>query len=154
MKLIAAGRMLACALFVALAATASPARAQQMPPQDKPFAEHKVVLQLSDNDPKRERLVISVAYNLLKLYDPDKVAIEVVTFGPGIDLLRPKNENRKLVESLMAQGVRFDVCLNTVDTIERETGKRPEIIPGATPVQYGVGQILLLTENGYTLVRP
>lgn len=154
MKLIAAGRMLACALFVALAATASPARAQQMPPQDKPFAEHKVVLQLSDNDPKRERLVISVAYNLLKLYDPDKVAIEVVTFGPGIDLLRPKNESRKLVESLMAQGVRFDVCLNTVDTIERETGKRPEIIPGATPVQYGVGQILLLTENGYTLVRP
>lgn len=154
MKLIAAGRMLACAVFVALAATASPARAQQTPPQDKPFAEHKVVLQLSDNDPKRERLVISVAYNLLKLYDPDKVAIEVVTFGPGIDLLRPKNENRKLVESLMAQGVRFDVCLNTVDTIERETGKRPEIIPGATPVQYGVGQILLLTENGYTLVRP
>ena len=154
MTLITAGRVLACALFVALAATASPARAQQTPPQDKPFAEHKVVLQLSDNDPKRERLVISVAYNLLKLYDPDKVAIEVVTFGPGIDLLRPKNESRKLVESLMAQGVRFDVCLNTVDTIERETGKRPEIIPGATPVQYGVGQILLLTENGYTVVRP
>ena len=25
---------------------------------------------------------------------------------------------------------------------------------GATPVQVGVGQILLLTENGYTLVRP
>ncbi len=154
MTLITAGRVLACALFVALAATASPARAQQTPPQDKPFAEHKVVLQLSDNDPKREKLVISVAYNLLKLYDPDKVAIEVVTFGPGIDLLRPKNESRKLVESLMAQGVRFDVCLNTVDTIERETGKRPEIIPGATPVQYGVGQILLLTENGYTVVRP
>ena len=154
MTLIAAGRLLACAVFVALAATASPARAQQMPPQDKPFAEHKVVLQLSDNDPKREKLVISVAYNLLKLYDPDKVAIEVVTFGPGIDLLRPKNESRKLVESLIAQGVRFDICLNTVDTIERETGKRPEIIPGATPVQYGVGQILLLTENGYTVVRP
>ena len=49
---------------------------------------------------------------------------------------------------------KFDVCLNTVDTIERETGKRPEIIPAATPVQVGVGQILSLTENGYTLVRP
>ncbi len=154
MRLVGAGVVLACALSVALAATALPARAQQPPPQDKPFAEHKIVLQLSDNDPKRERLVISVAYNLLKLYDPDKVAIEVVTFGPGIDLLRPRNKSRKLVESLIAQGVRFDVCLNTVYTIERETGKRPEVIPGATPVQYGVGQILLLTENGYTLVRP
>jgi len=147
-------RALAGAAMAALtAATIASARAQ-VPPQDKPFAEHRVVLQLSDKDPNRQALVISVAYNLLKLYDPDKVAIEVVTFGPGIDLLRPENENRKLVESLVAQGVRFDVCLNTVDTIERETGTRPSIIPAATPVQVGVGQILSLTENGYTLVRP
>jgi uncharacterized protein len=132
----------------------SRARAEQVPLPDKPFAEHRVVLQLSDNDAKKQGLVISVAYNLLKFYDPDKVAIEVVTFGPGIDLLRPENANRKRVESLIAQGVRFDVCLNTVDTVERETGKRPDIIPSALPVQVGVGQILSLTEKGYTLVRP
>jgi intracellular sulfur oxidation DsrE/DsrF family protein len=144
------------AVIVALMAAMIPsaARAQPAPLPDKPFAEHRVVLQLSDNDPKKQGLVISVAYNLLKAYDPDKVAIEVVTFGPGVDLLRTDNVNRKLVESLVAQGVRFDVCLNTVDTVERETGKRPEIIAAATPVQVGVGQILSLTENGYTLVRP
>jgi len=136
------------------AAAAQPALAQQAPLPDKPFAEHRIALQLSDNDPKKQGLVISVAYNLLKFYDPDKVAIEVVAFGPGIDLLRPDNGNRKLVESLVAQGVKFDVCLNTVDTIERETGHRPDFIPAATPVQVGVGQILSLTENGYTLVRP
>lgn len=137
-----------------LTATISPARAQPASLPDKPFAEHRIALQLSDNDPKKQSLVISVAYNLIKAYDPDKVAIDVVTFGPGIDLLRTENDNRKLVESLIAQGVRFDVCLNTVDTIERESGKRPEIIPAATPVQVGVVQILALTENGYTLVRP
>jgi intracellular sulfur oxidation DsrE/DsrF family protein len=145
----------AAAAVVLSAATVAPAvRAQQTPLPDKPFAEHRIALQLSDNDPKKQALVISVAYNLLKFYDPDKVAIEVVAFGPGIDLLRPDNGNRKLVESLVAQGVRFDVCLNTVDTIERETGHRPDIIPAATPIQVGVGQILSLTENGYTLVRP
>jgi uncharacterized protein len=138
-----------------LMVTATPmARAQQAPPQDKPFAEHKIVLQLSDNDPRKQGLVISVANNLLKFYDPDKVAVEIVAFGPGIDLLRPDNPNRKLVESLVAQGARVDICVNTVDTIERDTGKRPEYIPAATPVQVGVAQILLLTENGYTLVRP
>jgi uncharacterized protein len=138
-----------------MAATiASAAHAQPAPLPEKPFAEHRIALQLSDNDPRKLSLVISVAYNLLKTYDPDKVAIEVVTFGPGIDLLRSENANRKLVESLVAQGVRFDVCLNTVDTIERETGKRPDIITAATPVRVGVGQILSLTENGYTLVRP
>ena len=130
------------------------AQAQLAPLQDKPFAEHRIVLQLSDSDAKKEGLVISVAYNLIKAYDPDKIAVEVVAFGPGIDLLRTDNANRKRVESLIAQGVKFDVCVNTLDTIERETGKRPDIIPGATPVQVGVGQILSLTENGFTLVRP
>ncbi|MFZ2159690.1 MAG: hypothetical protein WAV72_26700 [Bradyrhizobium sp.] len=157
MRTIAAhGRSIARAFgFAVIAATfASLARAEQAPLPDKPFAEHRIVLQLSDNDPKKQGLVISVAYNLLKLYDPDKVAVEVVTFGPGIELLFPGNSNRKLVESLVAQGVRFDVCLNTVDTVERDTGKRPEFIAAATPVQVGVGQILSLTENGYTLVRP
>jgi intracellular sulfur oxidation DsrE/DsrF family protein len=130
------------------------ARAQQAPLQDKPFAERKIVLQLSDNDAKKQGLVISVANNLMKFYDPDKVAVEIVAFGPGIELLKPDNPNRTLVESLVAQGARVDVCLNTVDTIERDTGKRPDYIPAATPVQVGVAQILLLTENGYTLVRP
>ncbi len=148
-------KLLRILVGVAVLATMLPCgQAQQVPLQDKPFAEHKIVLQLSDNDVRKQNLVISVANNLLKFYDPDKVAIEVVTFGPGIELLRSESPARKQVESLISQGVRFDVCLNTVDTIERETGRRPEIMPGATPVQVGVGQILFLAENGYTLVRP
>lgn len=130
------------------------ANAQQIPLQDKPFAEHKIVLQLSDSDPKKQSLVISVANNLMKYYDPDKIAIEVVAFGPGIELLKPDSPYRKAVESIVAQGVRVDICLNTVDTIERDTGKRPEFLSVATPVQVGVAQILHLTENGYTLVKP
>jgi len=145
-------RAVIAALLIATAG--SPARAQQAPLQDKPFAEHKIVLQLSDNDPRKQGMVISVANNLMKFYDPDKVAVEIVAFGPGIELLRPDSPNRKQVESLVAQGARVDICLNTVETIEREAGKRPEFIAAATPVQVGVAQILFLTENGYTLVRP
>ena len=143
--------------FIAASPMLQPAAAQTQqlaPLPDKPFADHRIVLQLSDSDAKKEALVISVAYNLIKAYDPDKIAVEVVAFGPGIELLRVENANRQRVESLIAQGVKFDVCLNTLDTIERETGKRPAIIPGAIPVQVGVGQILSLTENGFTLVRP
>ena len=160
MRKIAAHKRLkvsaAHAAIAALMLTTTPTavHAQPAPLPDKPFAEHRLALQLSDDDPKKEGLIISIANNLLKAYDPDKIAIEVVTFGPGIDLLRPENPNRQRVESLIAQGVKFDVCLNTVDSIERETGKRPAFIPLAIPVQVGVGQILSLTENGFTLVRP
>ncbi len=121
---------------------------------DKPFADHHLVLQLSDDDAKKQSLVISVAYNLLKFYGPDKIAIEVVTFGPGIALLRADSPNRTLVDSLVAEGVRFDVCMNTVETVERETGHRVPLNPNAKPVEAGVAQILALTEKGYTLVRP
>jgi intracellular sulfur oxidation DsrE/DsrF family protein len=136
----------------ALAQTEAPAISK--PPEDKPFAEHFVALQLSDSDPKKERLVLSVASNLLKAYGADKVAIEVVAFGPGIDLLRETNEFRSLVDSLVTQGVRFDVCGNTLDTIERETGKRPAINPKAVEVQVGVAQLIALSRAGYTVVRP
>jgi intracellular sulfur oxidation DsrE/DsrF family protein len=156
MKKIAAHARLktGCLASALLLVLLSAAQAQPALLPDKPFAEHRLALQLSDDDPKKEGLIISIANNLLKAYDPDKIAIEVVTFGPGIDLLRPENPNRQRVESLIAQGVKFDVCLNTVDSIERETGKRPNIIPLAIPVQVGVAQILALTEKGFTLVRP
>src|SRR5579863_2250974 len=121
---------------------------------DNPFADHHLVLQLSDDDAKKQSLVISVAYNLLKFYGPDRIAIEVVTFGPGIALLRADSPNRQFVDSLVAQGVRFDVCMNTIDTIKRETGHAPPLNPNAKPVEAGVAQILALTETGYTLVRP
>ena len=130
----------ALAVALSIAAFSMPVRAQQAPLQDKPFAEHKVVLQLSDNDPKKQGLVISVANNLMKFYDPDKVAVEIVAFGPGIELLNPENPNRNRIESLVAQGARVDICLNTVDTLERDTGKRPDYIAAATPVQVGVAQ--------------
>ena len=150
-------RIVACA-FVALAVLSLPAVAQDAPRAapiiDKPFAEHHLALQLSDNDPKKEALTLSVAYNLLKYYGPDRIAIEVVTFGPGIDLLRAGNAHRAEVDSLVSQGVQFDVCMNTVETIERETGKPVDLNPRAVKVEAGVAQILALTEKGFTLVRP
>ncbi|BAR56586.1 hypothetical protein NK6_3409 [Bradyrhizobium diazoefficiens] len=62
------------AMMLALLALAAmpPAFAQQVPLQDKPFAEHKIVLQLSDGDARKQALVLSVANNLLKAYAPTR----------------------------------------------------------------------------------
>ncbi|MDI3469007.1 MAG: hypothetical protein OJF62_001070 [Pseudolabrys sp.] len=142
------GQILAM-IFVLLA----PVAAQTPSPADKPFADHHIVLQLSDSGQAKQLLVLSVAYNLLKAYGPDKIAIEVVAFGPGIDLLRAGSSNKVRVDSLISQGVQFDICMNTVETLERE-GKHVDINPKAVRVQVGVGRILELAEKGYTLVRP
>jgi len=129
------------------------AQVKEPPIRDLPFAEQHLVLQLSDREPAKQALVVSVANNLLKAYGPDKIAIEVVAFGPGIDLLHTESPNRARVDSLVAQGVQFDICMNTVDTLERE-GRHVNINPKAVKVQVGVARILALTKKGYTLVRP
>jgi hypothetical protein len=137
------------------AVLAAPLRAADAALDDsKPFAEHRLALQLSDRSQDKHALILSVANNILKAYGPDLVAIEVVAFGPGIDLLLAASPNRARVDSLIAQGVRFDVCMNTVDTIERDTGRKVELNPQARKVQVGVARIIELCENRYVLVRP
>lgn len=143
--------MLAAGAFVQTVATA---QAQSDIDDDKPFAEHRLVLQLSDRAQEKQALVISVANNLLKAYGPDKIAIEIVAFGPGIDLLLAASPNRSFVDSLHTQGVKLSICGNTLDTIERNTGKRPDVNPNAQTVAAGAARILELTERHYTLIRP
>ena len=60
------------AALVALA-LAPPSFAQtklQAPLPDKPFADHHLVVQLSDRTPAKQALALSVPYNLLKFYEP------------------------------------------------------------------------------------
>jgi len=138
------------ALFLLLAL--SPSLAQE---SDKPFAEAHIVLQLADADDATQARVLSVANNLIKHYGgPDFVDIEVVTYGPGISLLYPDNANVDRIASLMANDVRFVGCLNTLDTIERKTGKRPKLIPEVITVQTGVARLVERAQQGFVVIRP
>jgi uncharacterized protein len=157
-------RVLVGLLVVPLAMAAVPAAAQVSSPGtpsagapspgEPAFVEHRLTLQLSDAGEDKQSQVLSVAFNILKVYGPDKVAIDIVAFGPGIDLLREGNANGQRISSLVAQGVRFDACMNTVTTIERNTGKPYPLNPLAHQVEAGVARILTLAEHGYTTVRP
>ncbi|MGE5171211.1 MAG: hypothetical protein ACM3JC_12685 [Rudaea sp.] len=149
-RLLTAGGLAAGSAMVA-----TPVRAADVTIEEtQPFVEHRLALQLSDRAADKQALVLSVCYNLLKEYGPDLIAMEVVTFGPGIDLVRSASPHRARVDSLIAQGVRFSVCLNTVETVERETRKPVALNPQVHKVQAGVARILALCEKGYVLVRP
>jgi uncharacterized protein len=119
----------------------------------KPFAEVHVVLQLSDQ--LNEAVVLDVANNLIKNYGgPDNIDIEIVTFGKGVRLMFAGSEHEVRIASLIDNGVRFYVCENTLDTIERKTGVRPVMTEHADYVRAGVARIIDSVAVGYTLVRP
>jgi len=131
----------------------STALAQDEATAEKPFAEARVVLQLSDQE--RESVVLDVANNLIKHYGgPDFIDIEIITFGPGVRLLFAESQHESRIASLVENGVRFYVCENTLDTMERNYGSRPKLSSHALSVQAGVARIIEKVGEGYTLVRP
>ena len=142
-------------LLIGLAFLGSPITLRaQVPPIEKPFVEHRVVFQLSDATEAKQRQVLNNVENVMKAYGPDKVSIEVVSFGPGLDLLRADNTNAEHIRSLTTQGVRFDACQNTIDTWERDNGQAFPLMSSAQRVPAGVVQIIYLSEHGYTTIRP
>lgn len=119
----------------------------------KPFAEKHIILQLSDQ--ANEAVVIDTANNLIKHYGgPDMIDIEIVTFGKGVRLMYADSPHAVRIASLVENGVRFYVCQNTLDTMERTNGERPKIDPAAIMVQAGVAHIIDRVDDGYILIRP
>ncbi|HHJ16492.1 MAG TPA: hypothetical protein ENJ80_07320 [Gammaproteobacteria bacterium] len=125
------------------------------PAEDKPFAEKKVVLQISDKDSYKQTLVLNVASNLIKHYGPDRVEVEIVAFGPGLRLLFAENSNAKRIDNLSGNsGVRFSACSNTMRKMTQKLGHEPAMNSNATHVSAGVVRILDLVDQGYILVKP
>ena len=123
-------------------------------PETKPFAEKRIVLQISDNDPFKQTLVLNVANNLIKHYGQDTVDIEIVAFGPGLRLLFKDNANVGRIDGLASNGVQFSACQNTINGMGRQLGSKPEINPKATHVSAGVVRIIDLVDEGYELIKP
>lgn len=145
-------RRYALLLWLAAAiAFVSPTWAQE----EKAFAEHKIVLQLSDGSLEKQQLVLSVASNVMKYYGPDLVEIEIVAFGPGLQLLYKDNINKDRINGLVVSGgVRFSACENTLITLHRKLGHEVELNENAKIVQAGVVRLKELVDQGYLLVRP
>jgi len=143
-------------LVYLLGAAIFPPAAYSVENEDKPFAEQHVILQVSDADPAKYTAVLDIANNLIKHYEgPDFVDIEVIAFGQGVQMyFAPANKNSARISSLKNNGVRFYVCLNTIDSIQRRTGKRPVLLEGIEGVQTGVAFMLEEIQAGYIHIHP
>lgn len=125
-----------------------------MAQEEKPFAEQKFVLQISDMDPSKQTLVLNVAGNILKAYGQDQVDIEIVAFGPGLRLLFKDNNNSDRIDGLASSGVRFFACENTVNNMSNTLGEPIKINSHASSGKGGIVRIKELTDKGYLLVKP
>jgi intracellular sulfur oxidation DsrE/DsrF family protein len=115
---------------------------------------NKLVIQVSTDDPRTQKIALNNAVNLQKLYGVDNVEIEIVAYGPGLGLLTEKSKQADRVTSLAMQDITFSACGNTMKAVERKSGNMPVLLEGVGQVTAGVARIMELQLQGYAYIRP
>lgn len=148
-------KMMALAALVALFLGALPlaqSRADDL-------VEHRIVIQIDNNDKALMNLVLNNAANVDAYYKAkgEDVKIEIVAYGPGLNMLRADKSPVKKRIAIFGQNfdnIRFSACDNTLKNMAKKEGKVPPLVPQAKHVPSGVVRISELQEQGWSYVRP
>jgi len=120
---------------------------------------HRLILQVNSNEPAMMNLALNNASNVVQYYKDlgEKVSIEVVTFGPGLHMLRDDTSPVKAriqVLALSSPEISFKACGNTRENMSKVEGKEAPLISEAKIVKSGVVRVMELQEQGWTYVKP
>ena len=118
-------RVFAIAFAASLAATPYIALAQAQT--------HKVAIHIDESDPVRMNLALNNVDNIQKYYAAkgEAVAVEVVTYGPGLLMLRADNspvKDRVTAMSLEYPTLVFSACENTLAGMSTREGKEVPLL--------------------------
>jgi uncharacterized protein len=119
---------------------------------------HHLLLQVNSNEPAMMNLALNNATNVAQYYRDlgEEVSIEVVTFGPGLHMLRDDTSPVKArIEALATSNpeISFKACGNTRQNMSKAENKDISLIPQATLVKSGVVRVIELQEQGWTYVK-
>jgi uncharacterized protein len=121
--------------------------------------EHRLILQVNSNDPGAMNLALNNATNVVQHYTKlgEKVTIEVITFGPGLHMLRADTspvKGRIETMSLSTPEVSFKACGNTQENMRKAENKEIPLLPEAQVVNSGVVRVMQREEQGWSYVKP
>ena len=139
-------------------ALAPAAYAAKPKPRPKP---HRVAIQVDSNDPKLMNLALNNVTNIMNYYRAkhEDVAIDLVTYGPGLYMLRTdsspvKDRLKSIKELAFPDKIQFSACNNTRHHMEKSEGHPIAILPEATIVPAGVVHLMELQEAGWSYIKP
>ena len=115
---------------------------------DRPY---KVVFQVSDADPAKWNLTLNNARNVQKDLGADKVAVEIVAYGPGIGMLKMDSVSGGRISEAAATGVSVVACENTMHA---QKLTKADMLGGIGYVPAGVVQLMERQKQGYSYIRP
>jgi uncharacterized protein len=121
--------------------------------------EHRIVIQVTQNDPALMNLALNNAQNLTKHYaeQGQLLRIEFVAYGPGLHMLRTDSSPVKdRIIGLAKQNpeIKFSGCGNTMSAQSKQENKEITLISEARVLPAGIARIVELQEQGWSYVRP
>jgi len=124
-----------------------------------PAATHKVAIQVNQNDKAVMDLALNNAKNVIDYYKEkgETVAVEIVTYGPGLHMLRADTspvKDRIAPMSLENPNLAFIACGNTQANQAKAEGKPVMLISEAKVMPSGVVRLMELQKQGYAYIRP
>ncbi len=149
-------RQIVLALAIASAAQIVLVR-QPYSQQSAWIKQHRVVIQVDQDDPKAMNLALNNAANMKEYWDKkgEKSQIEFVAFGPGLQMVRSDTSPvRDRIAELSKKGVVFSGCGNTRMNQSKAENKQIELLGQVREVPTGVARITELEEQGWTYLRP
>jgi intracellular sulfur oxidation DsrE/DsrF family protein len=120
---------------------------------------HKLAIQVAENNPQLMNLALNNERNVVEYYKSkgEEVAIEIVTFGPGLHMLRDDTspvKQRIAAMALETPSVVFIACANTQANMGKQENKQISLISEAKVMPSGVVRIMELQGQGYSYLRP
>jgi len=120
---------------------------------------HYVAIHVDQSDPKVMNMALNNAQNITAYYEAqgDSVVIEMVAYGPGLNMLvegKSPVADRISSMSLQFENLSFSACGNTMRKMAAKTGKPVVLLDEANQVPSGVVQLVTLQEQGYAYIRP
>ena len=114
-------------------------------------AKHRLIMQVSDNEPDRWKLALTNARNVQDDLGRDNVDIELIAYGPGLNMLKLGSAVSALVVEAVRRGVNIIACENTMANMK--VGKA-DMLPDIDYVKAGVVELMVKQQQGWVYVRP
>lgn len=112
----------------------------------------RIILQVSDDDPKKWNLALNNARNAQQdLGGAKNVDIEIVAYGPGINMLKIDAVTANRVSDATKAGISIVACENTMGAQKID---KSEMNPSISYVPAGVIQLMRRQQQGWAYIRP
>jgi uncharacterized protein len=144
------GALAVCVAFLSVPGSAVAADTEARPAAIS-VAKHKVIFQVSDNDPRKWNLALNNVKNVQEDLGRDNVEIELVAYGPGLPMLKLESEVSNRIADAIAHGVNIMACENTMFNTKLN---RDDMLPDIGYVKAGVVELMLKQQQGYAYIRP